>query len=74
MSFLLNSPYSRCWFGVSCAAAAVGGIAEAPEPTALQTGTGDGAGRASAGYLLGFWAVVMAVLGVAGCDLYRRRA
>jgi hypothetical protein len=30
VTFFLNSPYTKCWFGTGCAAASVGGIAQAP--------------------------------------------
>ena len=37
MSFFLGSPFTQCWFGVSCAALppSVGGIAEQPDPASL---------------------------------------
>jgi len=73
MSFFLGSPYSQCWFGVSCAAAAVGGIAEAPEPVALPS-TRLASGRGDAIYVVGGAMAIVAAMAAGAAGWRRRRA
>ena len=73
MSFFLGSPYSQCWFGVGCAAASVGGIAEAPEPVALPS-TRSASGRGDTLYVVGVAVAIVVALAAGAAGWRRRRA
>ncbi len=71
MTFFLNSPYTKCWFGVACTAASVGGIAEQPE-LAARPATRSAPDRNGTIYLVGAAATLAAALTAVAAR--RRRA